>query len=154
MALQPYQLSKIPNNIVNIYNDLENFIIEDIARRISKAGMVTETAEWQSIRAQEVGISLDNIKKEVARITLISEKEIDNLFKDIVNTSIGADNAIYSQAKLTPIHFQESEQLQEYLIAAVKQTKGELRNLTQSLGFCTKGIKGNTINKKLTAFYQ
>ena len=47
MGLTPKQLQNIPENIVKLYRDLEEFIIDDIARRISKAGEVTSTAKWQ-----------------------------------------------------------------------------------------------------------
>ena len=45
--LTPEQLRDIPEEMVQIYIDLEDEIIADIARRISKAGVITETAEYQ-----------------------------------------------------------------------------------------------------------
>ena len=65
MALTPEQLKNIPENIVKLYRDLEEFIIDDIARRISKAGEVTSTAKWQLERAKD--LSMDNIEKEILR---------------------------------------------------------------------------------------
>ena len=47
MALTPEQLKNIPENIVKLYRDLEEFIIDDIARRISKAGEVTAMKNWK-----------------------------------------------------------------------------------------------------------
>lgn len=154
MALKPYQLSKIPDNIVNIYQELEDFIIEDISRRIAKAGTITDTAKWQAMRAQEIGLSMDNIKAKVKETLKLSDKEVDRLFKEAALTSIDQDNILYEQAKLTPMHYTDSEELQNYLIAAVKQTKGELRNISGSLGFCVKGVNGKVKNKRLTAIYQ
>lgn len=152
--LTPSYLQKVPKNIVKLYQDLEDFIVEDIARRIKKASQITSTAEWQYIRAQELGIADKVIKKKIAEILKKSDKEIEKLFKESAIKSLDFDNAIYETAKLTPIHLHESPALQEYLDAAIRQTKGELKNMTNSLGFCTRGVNGKVKNKKLTNFYQ
>ena len=41
MALTPQQLQNIPENIIQLYRNLEEFIIDDIARRIAKTGELT-----------------------------------------------------------------------------------------------------------------
>ena len=40
MALFPSQLEQLPENIVNIYQELEDFILKDFAKRLSKAGTI------------------------------------------------------------------------------------------------------------------
>lgn len=154
MALKPYQLSKIPDNLVNIYQDLEDWIIDDVCRRIAKAGAITDTAKWQLERAKEFGMAQETLKKKIKETLKLSNKAIDKIFKEAMLTSIEQDNVLYEQAKLTPMHYTDSEELQNYLIAAVKQTKGELRNISGSLGFCVKGVNGKVKNKRLTAIYQ
>ena len=153
MALKPYQLSKIPDNIVNIYRDLEDFIIEDISRRIAKAGTITDTAKWQIERAKEFGMAQETLKKKIKETLKLSDKEIDKLFKDSAIKSIEQDNVLYEQAGLTPMHYEESEVLRNYLIGAIKQTKGEFKNISGTLGFCVKGVNGKVLNKSLTKTY-
>lgn len=152
MSLKPYQLSEIPINLVNIYQDLEDWIIEDVSRRIAKVGKITDTAEWQLIRAQEFGMAQETLKKKIKDTTKLTNAEIDKLFKEAMLTSIEQDNVLYEQAKLTPMHYNQSEELKEYLKAAVKQTKGELKNISRTLGFVnTRG--GKKINEKLSQAY-
>ena len=152
--LTPYQLGKLPDNISNIYQQLENFIIEDISRRVAKVGKITETAEWQATRAQEFGMSLETLEKKIAEILNLSFDEVEDLFEQSAVESIKTDSVLYEQAKLTPMHLDTSPELKGYLEAAITQTKGELKNISQSLGFCIKGINGKIKNKKLTQFYQ
>ena len=45
--LTPDELKVAPDNIVKIYQDLEEDIISDIARRLEKTGKITDTADWQ-----------------------------------------------------------------------------------------------------------
>lgn len=153
MALTPEYLAEVPKSLIDTYQKLEDFIIEDIARRIAKAGTITDTAKWQAERANEFGIAMETIKKEIAKINKISYAEVDKLFKDAAITSIENDNVLYEQAKLTPMHYSEIPELEEYLMAAVKQTKGELRNISQSLGFIISTPTGAKA-KKLTSVYQ
>lgn len=151
--LTPEYLGKLPKNLVKTYEELENFILKDICRRIAKAGEITSTAKWQVERAREIGIYTEALKKRIASTLNVSYKEVDKLFNDAAITSTEADNAIYEQAKLTPMHLNTSPELQDYLTAAVKQTKGELKNIAQSLGFCVRGVNGKVRNKKLTDMY-
>ena len=151
--LTPDYLGKLPNNLIKTYEQLEEFIIDDICRRIAKTGEITSTARWQVERAREMGIYTDVLEKKIAETLDKSYEEVDKLFEDAAVKSTEADNAIYEQAKLTPIHLNTSPELQEYLLAAVKQTKGELKNIAQSLGFCVRGVNGKVRNKKLTDMY-
>lgn len=152
MALKPYQLSEIPQNIVDIYQELEDFIIYDICRRIAKAGKITDTSKSQFQSAEEWGMAEITLKKKIKETLNLSNKAIDKIFKEAMLTSIEQDNVLYEQAKLTPMHYNQSEELKEYLKAAVKQTKGELKNISRTLGFVnTRG--GKKINEKLSQAY-
>lgn len=153
MSLYPYQLSEIPEYFAQLYQDLEDFIIADISRRIAKVGTITDTAKWQLERAKEFGMAEETLKKKIKETLKISEKDIEKLFKQAALTSIEQDNVLYEQAGLTPMHFSQSEDLQQYLEAAIKQTKGEFKNISRSLGFVTKGLYGNVRNDKLSQAY-
>lgn len=151
MALTPKQLQNIPENIVQLYRDLEEFIIDDIARRISKAGEVTSTAKWQLERAKD--LSMDNIEKEIERVLGLANEELENTFKQSALTSIQAENKIYEEAVKKQIKIKGNSNLEKLLEAAIKQTKGELKNISQSLGFA-QIINGKIVYKDIAKFYQ
>lgn len=151
MALTPEQLKNIPENIVKLYRDLEEFIIDDIARRISKAGEVTSTAKWQLERAKD--LSMDNIEKEIERVLGLANEELENTFKQSALTSVQAENKIYKEAINKEIKIKGNTLLEKVLEAAIKQTKGELKNISQSLGFA-QIINGKIVYKDIAKFYQ
>lgn len=149
--LTPDQLQNIPDYFVNLYQELEQFIIADLARRVGKAGSITDTAEWQAIRAQEIGMAMSELEKEIKRVTALSQGEIDALFSGVAELSLQNDAPIYKKmGHLTP-NLEKSETLQNYVKAAQEQTKGELFNMTQSMGFARKF--GDKIQYLLTSQY-
>lgn len=151
MALTPKQLQNIPENIVQLYRDLEEFIIDDIARRIAKTGQLTETAKWQLERAKD--LSMDNIEKEILKTLELSNKEVEETLKQSALTSIQAENKIYEEAVKKQIKIKGNTLLEKVLEAAIKQTKGELKNISQSLGFA-QIINGKIVYKDIAKFYQ
>ena len=151
MALTPKQLQNIPENIVQLYRDLEEFIIDDIARRIAKTGQLTETAKWQLERAKD--LSMDDIEKEIERVLGLANEELENTFKQSALTSVQAENKIYEEAVKKQIKIKGNSNLEKLLEAAIKQTKGELKNISQSLGFA-QIVNGKIVYKDIAKFYQ
>ena len=54
---------KLSRKIEKNYSDLEMRIMEDIVRRIKKAGKITSTADWQINRLRILGNSSEDIEK-------------------------------------------------------------------------------------------
>lgn len=151
MALTPQQLQNIPENIIQLYRNLEEFIIDDIARRIAKTGELTETAKWQLERAKD--LSMDNIEKEILKTLELANKEVEETLKQSALTSVQAENKIYEEAVKKQIKIKGNSNLEKLLEAAIKQTKGELKNISQSLGFA-QIINGKIVYKDIAKFYQ
>lgn len=151
MALTPQQLQNIPENIIQLYRDLEEFIIDDIARRIAKTGQLTETAKWQLERAKD--LSMDNIEKEILKTLELANKEVEETLKQSALTSVQAENKIYEEAVKKQIKIKGNSNLEKLLEAAIKQTKGELKNISKSLGFA-QIINGKIVYKDIAKFYQ
>lgn len=57
--------NKIVSKIAGRYQDLEERIMQDIVRRIVKAGEITSTADWQINRLQILGYSSEDIEKGI-----------------------------------------------------------------------------------------
>lgn len=148
--LTPNQLENIPNNIVELFQQLEEFIIIDFARRVKKTGEITSSAEWQKQQASLYGIK--NIENKVASILKLSDDQIESLFPNIALTSFKAEMEIYKQAKLNTIDY-KSKAIQDYIKAAIKQTKGDMENITQSLGFA-EVQNGHVVYNDIAKFYQ
>lgn len=152
MALTPEELKGIPEEFVKLFQELEDFIISDISRRIAKVGSLTDSAKLQVIRSNEIGISMDLIKKKLEEILKISDEKLEEIFKNAGLYSMSKENALYSAAGLGEVSVLENVALKNIIDASIEQTSGELYNLTQSLGFAQK-VNGKIVYKPIAKYY-
>lgn len=151
--LTPEELRELPEHIAQNYRDLEDQIIADISRRISKTGRITDTAQFQIESLQEIGLSLKEIEKKVSAINGLSQKELEDLFDSAVRQSMLFDNNIYSQGGLGEVVLENSPAIMQFMQAQYEKTAGELINLTKSLGF-SEVVNGKTVFKPVARMYQ
>lgn len=152
MALTPEELKSIPESFINLYQELEDFIISDISRRIAKVGNLTDCAKLETIRANEIGISLNLIKEKIKEISDMTEEKVNEIFNDISVYSIAKENELYSAAGLNTVKVTENVALANIIESAIKQTSGDLYNLTQSMGFAQK-VNGKVVYKPIAKYY-
>lgn len=129
--LTPDYLQGCTADIVATYQELNETITKDIARRIIKTGRVTETAKWQAKQAQEAGKLLDDIIKDVAAISGRSNKEIAELFSEA-----GVASVAYDAAPLIAAGFQVetglSPAMMQVLEANLRKTQRNMGNLSMT----------------------
>lgn len=142
MALSPTQLDRLPDNMVQLMSELQDEIISDICRRITKTNMLTPTAEWQLYKANQLTISSREVKRRIAAKLKVSEKAVKDLYTDAVKTAIAEDAKVYKIAvaegilsddyrdKLT--NYTRSSAFSNALKRGLKNTNGLMRNLTNS----------------------
>lgn len=147
--LTPDELKVAPDNIVALYQQLEDDIIADIARRLEKAGEITGTAEWQIYMLTEMGKDLDDIKSKIAAVNHKSKAEVENLFDEAIARSVGRDNLMFQQAGKGTLDLAKNAGMQQFIAASAAKTAGDLKNLTKSLGF-----KDGKQFKPIARFYQ
>ena len=128
--LTPEQLAHCADNIINLYSQLEEQIVRDIARRIAKTGTMTDTGIWQSQHMQELGTLHSDVLSSVAKYSDKTESELKKLFEDAGVTATEYDNEIYRQHGLTPKSLKVSDVQMQLLEAGYKKTQGNLSNLT------------------------
>nr|DAM42333.1 MAG TPA: minor capsid protein [Bacteriophage sp.] len=133
--LTPNELKVVPDNIVKIYQDLEDDIISDITRRLQKVGSITDTADWQIYMLGNMGNDLETIKKRITATNKISKQELDNLFSEAAGRSMEYENIAYKKAGKKTLSLGDSPTMLEFVKANSKKTYGDLKNLTKSLGF-------------------
>lgn len=144
--LTPKQLQNLPKPLTDIYSELSDFVLQDIAMRISKAAKITDTAEYQMYRARALGMSTDAIKKEIARINGVAESEIAELIREAAERSDEFDR------KMLGVGGGNTEQLQKLISAQIEQTRGLCTNLTGTLGFAQRTADGRMIYGSATDF--
>ena len=130
--LTPEQLDGIRARAEEIARPITEYLLEDIARRVSEAGQLTSTASYQIWQAQQLGMSQQEIKKELKRLLNVSSKKIEELLTQ--SAKVGYDFDISHLPTAEAIPFDENESFQQIVNAAVQQAQDDFTNLTQTLG--------------------
>lgn len=151
--LTPEQLREIPVRLGKLTQDFEDSVLEDISRRIAKAGSVTDTAEWQLIRLKEMGYANDFLENQIAEYTRLSEQEIRQVFFEAAQSSDEFYSEVYQKAGKGFVPIAENEYVQQLISAGIEQTSGELKNFTRSMGFSLPSPNGKVTFKPIADVY-
>ena len=152
--LSPEQLAEVSKRLDKLTQSLEDSILEDICRRIAKAGAVTDTAEYQLMRLKEMGYANSFIEKAIADYMQKSEAEIRQLFFEAAQVSSDFYEKYYMQNGKAAVPLEDNEYMQQLISAGIEQTKGELNNFTQSMGFAVKQPDGSLKFQPVAKAYQ
>lgn len=126
---------KMSLRMEHIWLEAENRIIEDIVRRIKKAGKITPTADYQINRLVEMGKSTEEVERILKEALNATYPEMFKLYDDIAEWQYARDKSIYEQVNQKFIPAEENEQLKQISAAVSKQTQDALKNLAQSYGY-------------------
>nr|DAU16977.1 MAG TPA: minor capsid protein [Caudoviricetes sp.] len=128
--LQPDYLDHAPDEMVQLWQTVEDDILRDVARRIGKMDGMTPTANWQLWRYEQVEAVREDVIKLLAKCSGKSEREIRRILQEACTAALEADDEIYYHYGKTPTPFAESLPLQNLLNAGYRQTSGTWSNLT------------------------
>ncbi len=101
----PDQLEALPRRFVQLWQQVEDDILQDIARRMKSLGELdplTPTAIWQAWRLAETRAVRSNTVATLARYTGKSRAEIKRLLETAGAQTLAADDAVYTAAGLDP----------------------------------------------------
>lgn len=127
--------NKVVSKIASRYQDLEERIMQDIVRRIQKAGEITSTADWQINRLQILGYSSENIEKSIKDALNASYPEMFELYDKVINWEYVRNKDVYEQINVKYIPFEQNKQLQQITDAIIEQSLSDMENITRSMGF-------------------
>lgn len=130
--LSPNYLAHCADGILALYEKLNDSIIEDLARRIVKAGRMTETAAWQVEKLNQAGLAYEDALRRISEITGKSRAELERLFEAAGVESLRYDDEIYRAAGLKPIPLRQSPAMLQILTAGMEKTRGEIENLVRT----------------------
>lgn len=133
---QPEILDALPEELAELYRNLEMTLLDEICSRLNLAGELNEVTV-ESIRAlRSHGISLEEIEKAIRDTTGISEKKLNELLDDVVERNQAYYTELIDLAGVTKPQTLVSTAT---IDAIYRQTGRELLNLTQSMGFLVDG---------------
>ena len=145
--------NKLASKIASRYQDLEERIMQDIVRRIVKAGEITSTADWQINRLRILGYSSEDIEQEIKKTLNASYPEMFELYDKVINWEYVRNKGIYEQINAEYIPFEENGQLKQITEAIIDQSFDDLENVTNSLGFYLDYGNGQKVLTPLSQMY-
>lgn len=159
--LSDRQKEQLSAEVVPLFQELEQDIIQDIARRVRKESRWTETAELQAKALEAMGYRPVEIRNKVmrelkadkayqatvAKNTLEHKREVRDRIKQLVSDAKAQGDDIVSRAgamafnddlsfwKSKGRHLRYSPELGKINQSAAKRLAHKLKNLTHSTGF-------------------
>lgn len=141
--ISPAKLDKLPTEVVSLVQELQEEIISDICRRISKVNYLTPTAEWELYKANQLNLSYKEVNRRIARQLKVRERTVQEIYTDTVKQALKEDADIYriaaamgklpdSTGAKTDKYFR-SASFSQLLSKGLKSSKGQLRNLCNSM---------------------
>lgn len=129
--LEPEYFYGKSDKLIEMYQDLEDWILQDIANRLLKSGDLSGTADRELWKLEQMGLHRQEIIKRLAQLTGKSRNEIRRLLRDSAMTSFSNDSEVLEKvAHVVPL-LQNNDVIQA-LNAELTKTMGELGNLTRT----------------------
>lgn len=144
--LPPSYLDQMPDAFVQLWQQVEEQILQDVARRIGKMNAVTPTANWQLWRYQQTEALRNDVVKLLAKYTGKSETSIRKLLLQAATEAMEREDAIYYHYDMEPLPFEESAALNNLLDAGARQTCGTWQNLTATTANTVTGAFERTLD--------
>lgn len=127
--------NRMASKVAARYINLEERIMQDVVRRIKKAGEITSTADWQINRLRILGYSSEDIEREIKKALNASYPDMFELYDKVIDWEYVRNKDIYEQINAEYIPFEANEQLKQITDAIMQQSLEDLGNVTNSLGF-------------------
>ena len=137
--LPPSYLDRMPEAFVQLWQQVEDQILRDVARRMGKMDTVTPTANWQLWRYQQTEGVRQEVVQLLARYSGKSESTIRKLLQEAATRALEAEDAIYYHYGMEPPPITESPALANLLAAGARQTAGTWQNLTATTANTVSG---------------
>ena len=137
--LGPEYLAQLPDALCSLWRQVEDDILRDIARRITAADGMTETAVWQAQRMELLRTVQNDTVNTLAQYAKRSRSEIRRLLTEAGTATLAADDAIHRAAGKNAVPVNESPTLLNLLNAGYRQTLGSWQNLTATTAATVTG---------------
>ena len=151
--MKPEELEKMPLQVEKLFFDLQNRVMEDVVRRIRKTKEITSTADYQIEKMIMMGQNSEFIESEIKHLTEMTDSEIYQLYEDVIDKEYTRNKSIYEQVNAEFIPYEESPEMKAWVSAVTAQTKGEIKNITQSMGFALN-YNGKMVFTPFSEYYQ
>lgn len=136
-----------------IWRGAELRIMEDVVRRIKKAGEITSTADYQINRLIEMGRSREEVERIIKESLDATWPEMFEMYDKVAEWEYVRNQEVYEQITDEFIAPEDNEWLIQLTEAIRKQTQDTMMNLSQSCGFSVM-MGGRRVFTPFAEYYQ
>lgn len=130
--LRADEIEALRDAATDLLRPVIEYLLRDIAERIAKAGQLTATAQYETWKLQQLGVSQRDLRTYLKKALKVSNAKLRQLLTQSAEAGYNYDLSTLPTVRAIP--FDENEAVQQIVRAAIAQTQGTLENLTQTLG--------------------
>lgn len=130
--LSPEYLAACVSILLGMMDEINYAVMADIARRLVKTDILTESAEFQTERLMQNGLTLKEIQHTVSNLSNLTESEVRRIFKEANLENMESENLRAAIAGKTPLDHSANTAMANLLAAHIRKTVGDVRNLTRT----------------------
>lgn len=119
------------DKLIEMYQDLEDWILQDIAMRLVESESLSGTADRELWKLQQMGLHRQEIVKRISELTGKSRNEVRRLLRESVLTSFSDDKGVLERLADVQPPLQNNMVIAA-MNAEMMKTFGELSNLTNT----------------------
>lgn len=144
--LSPEYLADVATPIIQLWAEVEDDILADVARRIVRTGYASAQSKWEIAKVREMGLLEKEITAKLKKMTGLSERKVKAIIKEACREALVSDDKIYIAAGLKPIPIASSAALQEVILAGARKTNGLMSNFTKTTARTTDRAFENALD--------
>lgn len=148
--LTPDYLETLPDALVELWQNVEDDILQDVARRIKamdELDPLTPTAAWQAWRYEQVQACHKDVLSLLSQYSGKSKEKIRRLLLDAGIATLASDDSMYQAIGFVPSAIDTNEALNNLLNAGYQQTLGTWQNLTATTAATVTGAFESRLNR-------
>ena len=151
--LTPAELEKIPLEVQKLVTNLSMRIMEDVVDRINMIGSISRTTDYEIYMLSKIGLSSETIRKATQETLKLSNAEIDRIYDEAIQEGYAEDERLYNAVGKPFTPYTKNFTLKQLVDAVRAQTKLEMDNITQTMGFAIE-MNGKTVFTPMAQYYQ
>lgn len=151
--MTPGQKEGLPLRLEKQYREIGELIMQDVCRRIKKAGEITSTADFQINRLVGMGATTEEIEREIQRRLKLTDAEIYEIYDKVINWEYVRNKDIYEQVNANFVPYEDNEEMKQITRTLRQQTLDEFKNYSQSMGYAVD-VNGKKVFTPLAEYYQ
>ena len=138
------------------FNKFNTKVLKKIGESIKEIGKVSPSEAYQLGQELKYGVMLDDLLKELSRISGQSVLDVDKLLDNVAKENVDFAEKYYEAKNKEFTPYEDNEELQRYVNTIKAETYGTFKNIAKStsVGFTFKDKNDNTIFKPFKKAYR